>query len=155
MAGEIVGLDGIGTRRAQRQVVALEDGEVCVIQYAQLRHARGRARRRSQHQVHRMMSREIVREQGQWCCSATCAPMRASPHSCSSCRRSSRRAATPPTEFHLRMTRDEIGSYLGVTLETMSRALSRFQEQGLIRAKLRSIAIADVAAVCGGSCPQL
>ena len=32
----------------------------------------------------------------------------------------------------LRMTRAEIGSYLGLTLETVSRALSRLAREGLI-----------------------
>jgi CRP/FNR family transcriptional regulator len=43
------------------------------------------------------------------------------------------------------MTREEIGSYLGLKLETVSRVLSRFQEKGLITAQLRSITIVDVA----------
>ena len=37
------------------------------------------------------------------------------------------------TDFHLRMTREEIGSYLGLKLETVSRVFSRFQDDGLIR----------------------
>jgi CRP/FNR family transcriptional regulator, anaerobic regulatory protein len=47
-------------------------------------------------------------------------------------------------EFHLRMTRDEIGSFLGLKLETVSRALSQFQEKGLIKVHLRSIGITDM-----------
>ena len=36
------------------------------------------------------------------------------------------------TDFTLRMTREEIGSYLGMQLETVSRTLSRFQREGWI-----------------------
>jgi CRP/FNR family transcriptional regulator len=43
----------------------------------------------------------------------------------------------------LRMTREEIGSYLGLKLETVSRLFSRFQEAGLLRAQQRQIKIVD------------
>ena len=48
-----------------------------------------------------------------------------------------------PSEFHLRMTRDEIGSYLGLKLETVSRAFSRFQEEGLVAVQQKHIRILD------------
>lgn len=47
------------------------------------------------------------------------------------------------TEFTMRMTRDDIGSYLGMTLETVSRTLSRFDKLGLIEAHGKSIRIRD------------
>jgi CRP/FNR family transcriptional regulator, anaerobic regulatory protein len=49
------------------------------------------------------------------------------------------------TEFLLRMTREEIGSYLGLKLETVSRLFSRLQEEGLISVTGRSIRIIDIA----------
>ena len=45
------------------------------------------------------------------------------------------------TEFHLRMTREEIGSYLGLKLETVSRTLSHFQAQGLIAVQNKHLRI--------------
>lgn len=48
------------------------------------------------------------------------------------------------TEFHLRMTREEIGSYLGLKLETISRALSHFQELGLMEVQQKHIRIIDI-----------
>jgi CRP/FNR family transcriptional regulator len=48
-----------------------------------------------------------------------------------------------PSEFHLRMTREEIGSYLGLKLETVSRIFSRFQEQGLVSVQQKHIRILD------------
>jgi CRP/FNR family transcriptional regulator len=50
-----------------------------------------------------------------------------------------------PTEFHLRMTREEIGSYLGLKLETVSRSFSRFQDDGLISVQQKHVRILDVA----------
>lgn len=143
MAGEVVGLDGIGTGFHTSSVVALDDGEVCVIPYTHLQQVAGRSPR-LQHQIHRMMSREIVREQGQV---ALLGNMRADARVAAFLLELSEKFSArgySPTEFHLRMTRDDIGSYLGLKLETVSRALSRFQAQGLIRAQLRSIIIADV-----------
>src|SRR5207302_4348917 len=49
--------------------------------------------------------------------------------------------------FNLRMTRHEIGSYLGLTLETVSRTLSAFNEIGLISVDQRSICIKDIDAL--------
>ncbi|HEY9397376.1 MAG TPA: helix-turn-helix domain-containing protein, partial [Burkholderiales bacterium] len=47
------------------------------------------------------------------------------------------------SEFHLRMTREEIGSYLGLKLETVSRAFSKFQDQGLIAVQQKHVRIKD------------
>jgi CRP/FNR family transcriptional regulator len=51
------------------------------------------------------------------------------------------------TEFVLRMTREEIGSYLGLKLETVSRLFSRFHEEGLIQVQGRSVKLLDIAAL--------
>jgi CRP/FNR family transcriptional regulator, anaerobic regulatory protein len=50
-------------------------------------------------------------------------------------------------EFNLRMTRDDMGSYLGITLETVSRTLSRFQKRGLIDIHGKLIRIVDIGAL--------
>jgi CRP/FNR family transcriptional regulator len=143
MAGEVVGMDGIATDRHRVSVVALDDGEACVIPY---RHLQAVAQRTPsvQHQVHRMMSREIVREQGLM---TLLGSMRADARVAAFLLGLSEKFAArgySATQFHLRMTREEIGSYLGLKLETVSRVLSRFQEKGLIKAQLRSITIVDV-----------
>src|SRR6185295_20227772 len=49
------------------------------------------------------------------------------------------------SDFHLRMTRDELGSYLGLKLETVSRLFSRFQEDGLIEVQQKHVRILDAA----------
>jgi CRP/FNR family transcriptional regulator len=48
------------------------------------------------------------------------------------------------TEFHLRMTRDEIGSYLGLSLETVSRLFSRLQDEGVVAVQQKHIRILDL-----------
>jgi CRP/FNR family transcriptional regulator len=49
-----------------------------------------------------------------------------------------------PSEFYLRMTREEIGSYLGLKLETVSRVFSKFQETGLVTVQQKHIRITDI-----------
>jgi len=48
------------------------------------------------------------------------------------------------SDFHLRMTREEIGSYLGLKLETVSRLFSRFQQDGLIEVQQKHVRILDI-----------
>jgi len=144
MAGEVVGMDGIATDHHRVNVVALDDGEACVIPYSHLQAVAQRAPA-LQHQVHKMMSREILREQSVM---TLLGSMRADARVAAFLLNLSEKFAArgySATQFHLRMTREEIGSYLGLKLETVSRVLSRFQENGLIKAQIRSITIADVA----------
>jgi CRP/FNR family transcriptional regulator len=49
------------------------------------------------------------------------------------------------SDFHLRMTREEIGSYLGLKLETVSRLFSQFQADGLIDVQQKHVRILDIA----------
>jgi CRP/FNR family transcriptional regulator len=51
------------------------------------------------------------------------------------------------TELVLRMTREEIGSYLGLTLETVSRTFSRLAEESIITVNQRHIHILDAQAL--------
>jgi CRP/FNR family transcriptional regulator len=47
----------------------------------------------------------------------------------------------------LRMTREEIGSYLGLKLETVSRSFSKFADDGIIEVKQRHVRILDTEAL--------
>jgi CRP/FNR family transcriptional regulator len=138
MAGEIVGMGGIGTERHTADLVALEDSEVCVIPYGRLQ-APG-----LQRQLHRAMSRELVRDQGVMMLLGT---MRAEERLAAFLLNLSQRFVArgfSQSEFHLRMTREEIGSYIGLSLETVSRLFSRFQEEGLITVQQKHICILDI-----------
>ena len=138
MAGEIVGMDGIGTDHHMSDVIALEDSEVCIIPYGRLEEAG------MQRQLHKAMSRELVRDQGVMLLLGT---MRAEERLAAFLLNLSQRFTArgfSPSEFHLRMTREEIGSYLGLSLETVSRLFSRFQEDGLIGVQQKHIVIHDI-----------
>jgi CRP/FNR family transcriptional regulator len=140
MAGELMGMDGIGTERHTCDAVALEDSEVCVIPFDRLE-GLSREMEALQHHFHKVMSREIVREHGVMMLLGS---MRAEERLAAFLLNLSQRLSTrgySPNEFNLRMTREEIGSYLGLKLETVSRVFSRFQEEGLIAVQQKNIRI--------------
>jgi CRP/FNR family transcriptional regulator len=144
MAGEILGMDGIGSEKHTCNAVALEDSEVCVIPFADLE-IYSREISALQHHFHKMMSREIVRDHGVMMLLGV---MRAEERLAAFLLNLSQRFTArgySPTEFNLRMTRGEIGSYLGLKLETVSRAFSRFNEEGLISVHQKHIQIRDAA----------
>jgi len=146
MAGEILGMDGISLESHTCNAVALEDSEVCVIPFAQLEQLSSEMRT-LQHHFHKVMSREIVRDQSVMMLLGT---MRAEERLAAFLLNLSQRFTArgySAAEFHLRMTREEIGSYLGLKLETVSRAFSRFQEEGFIAVQQKHIRILDLAAL--------
>ncbi|MBA3902231.1 MAG: transcriptional regulator [Rhodocyclaceae bacterium] len=143
MTGEILGMDGISTEAHSCNAVALEDSEVCLIPFAQLEHL-SREIKALQHNFNKVMSRELVRDQGLMMLLGT---MRAEERLAAFLLNMSQRFTLrgySPAEFHLRMTREEIGSYLGLKLETVSRAFSRFQEEGYIAVQQKHIRILDI-----------
>jgi CRP/FNR family transcriptional regulator len=143
MSGEILGLDGISTDLHTCDAQALEDSEVCIIPFAQLEEL-SREVESLQHQFHKVMSREIVRDHSVMMLLGS---MRAEERLAAFLLNLSKRFTArgfSPAEFHLRMTREEIGSYLGLKLETVSRAFSRFQDQNLISVQQKHIRILDI-----------
>jgi CRP/FNR family transcriptional regulator, anaerobic regulatory protein len=142
MAGEILGMDGIGPERHSSNAVALEDSEICVIPYARLE-ALGHEVHALQQQFHKVMSREIAREHGVMLLLGTMrAEERLSAFLLNLSQRFTARGYSA-FEFNLRMTREEIGSYLGLKLETVSRAFSKLQEDGLIKVDHKRVVIRD------------
>ena len=139
MSGEILGMDGIGSDEHTADVIALEDSEVCVIPYSHFEDPV------QQRQLHRVMSRELVRDQGVMILLGT---LRAEERLAAFLVNLSQRFVArgyAHNDFHLRMTRDEIGSYLGLSLETVSRLFSRFQDEKLITVQQKHIRILDLA----------
>jgi CRP/FNR family transcriptional regulator len=146
MPGEIIGLDGIEAEAHRLNVEALEDSMVCIIPFARLEQMAGRLPA-FQRQFHRMMSREIVRDQGVMTLLGTMdAEQRVAAFLLSLSQRFAARGFAA-AEFLLRMTREEIGSYLGLKLETVSRVFSRLQQSGLIEVQNKSVRLLDLAAL--------
>jgi CRP/FNR family transcriptional regulator, anaerobic regulatory protein len=142
MAGELLGLDGISSDHHHCDAVALEDSSVCVIPYAQLEEL-SREFSLLQHQFHKIMSREIVRDHGVMLLLGN---MRAEERLAAFLLNLTQRLRArgfSASSLVLRMTREEIGSYLGLKLETVSRAFSRFHEEGLLEVRQRQLRILD------------
>ena len=146
MAGELLGFDGIGSERHTCDAIALEDAQVCVIPFAQLE-ALSREFGDLQRQLHKVMSREIVREHGVMLLLGS---MRAEERLAAFLLNLTQRLQArgfSPTSLVLRMTREEIGSYLGLKLETVSRAFSKFQDDGVLEVKQRQLRVLDEGAL--------
>ena len=154
MQGDIIGLDGIGTERHRCEAVALEDTEVCVLPFDRLEEL-ARTIAPLQHNLHQFLSRDIGRDQNVMLMLGS---MRAEERLAVFLLNLSerfRRRGYSSTEFVLRMTREEIGSYLGLKLETVSRLFSRFQEEGLLQVQGREVKLFDLSALnqlAGHSC---
>lgn len=143
MAGELLGMDAISTDRHHCDAVALEDSEVCEIPFARLEELFGSIPTLLHH-FHRMMSQEITREQNVMLLLGN---MRAEQRFAAFLINLSERYAVrgySPTNFQLRMSREEIGNYLGLTIESISRLLSRFKKENLLRVSNREIEILEL-----------
>ncbi len=148
MAGEIMGMEGIGSQRYTCDAVALEDSEVCIVPFARLEEVALEVPQ-IQSRFHKLMSRELVRDFGMLLLLGS---MRAEERLAAFLLNLSQRFAArgySASEFNLRMTREEIGSYLGLKLETVSRTLSRFQKEGLIRIWQKQVKLIDFGALKG------
>ena len=142
MAGDVIGADGIGTGVHGCEAVMLEDTEVCALPFQQVEEL---SRRNShlQRNLHRLLSREIARERNIMILLGT---MRAEQRLIAFLLDLSERyqeRGYSSREFVLRLTREEIGSYLGLKLETVSRLFSRFQREGLIQVQGRVVKLLD------------
>jgi len=146
MAGEIIGLDGIVNDAHTCDAIALEDAEICALPFGQIE-ALSREVNTLQHHVHKLMSREIVREHGVMLLLGS---MRAEERLAAFLLNLAQRLHSrgfSQSELVLRMTREEIGSYLGLKLETISRTFSRFVEDGIVEVKQRHVRILDTQAL--------
>lgn len=146
MPGEVIGMDGISAGAYTCNAVALEDAEVCAIPLSRIEE-NCHEMREFAHRLHQIMSKEIVRDQRVMAllgCRDAEARLAAFLVNISD-RLAARGHAS--SDFELPMTREEIGSFLGLTLETVSRMFSRLQGEKLIEVDLRRIRIRDVASL--------
>ncbi|ARU05633.1 transcriptional regulator [Comamonas serinivorans] len=146
MAGEIIGLDGLAQGHYSCDAIALEDSEVCLMPFERVEEF-SRAIPALQQHVHRVMSREIVREHGvMMLLGSMRAEERLATFLLNLVQRLHARGFSQ-SELVLRMTREEIGSYLGMKLETVSRTFSKFAEAGVVEVKQRHVRILNTDAL--------
>ncbi|MCM0035262.1 MAG: fumarate/nitrate reduction transcriptional regulator Fnr [Burkholderiaceae bacterium] len=154
LPGEIVGLDGMMEGIHSSTAIAMEDSEVCVVKLDDIDEI-SRYVPTLQHQVRRLMSKEIARSHQVLLALGS---MRSEQRLAAFLINLSQRLTAlgySSTEFIMRMSREETGNYLGLTLETVSRLFSRFARDGVIRVNQREIKILDMDALrelVGKSC---
>lgn len=143
MSGELLGLDAICNDNHCCTAIALEDSEICEIPFPALE-SLCREIPALQKQFHKIMSREISRDQTLMILlSSMSADERLAVFLLNLSQRFAARGYSP-SEFQLRMTRGEIGSYLGLKLETVSRTLSKFQEDGIVSVQNKRLTLNDL-----------
>jgi CRP/FNR family transcriptional regulator len=146
MAGEVIGLDGIVHEHHTCDAVALEDAEVCVMPYDRIEELSREVTGLQRH-VHKIMSREIVRDHGMMLLLGSMrAEERLATFLLNLVNRLHARGFSQ-SELILRMTREEIGSFLGLKLETVSRTFSKFVADGIVEVKQRHIHILNTDAL--------
>lgn len=140
--GEMLGLDGVGGGPHRCEVIALEDSTVCVIPFQRFDavcHENQRMRRHLNH----LMSSEIVRKSGFMMMLGT---MTADQRLAAFLLDLSARFLAlgySGSQFNLKMSREEIGSFLGLTIETVSRMFSHFQRERLVESNGKQVRIVD------------
>ena len=143
MGGELLGMDGLGSGRYKDRAIALEDSDVCVMPYSLIQEVALEVPS-LQRRLHTLLAREIGRDHA---IMLLLGSMRAEERLATFLINLSGRLlhrGYSGSSFVLRMTRDEIGSYLGLKLETVSRLFSAFQKSGLIEVQQKQVSIIDI-----------
>jgi CRP/FNR family transcriptional regulator len=140
--GELMGLENLVARRHAIAVVALEESEACEVNVRDLELA-ARDVSTLQHQLHCLMGDRLARaQQDQFNLGSAHAEERLARFLLDFSQRLKARGLSS-WQLTLHMTREEMASYLGLTMETVSRLLSRFHRDGLIKLSVRELQITD------------
>jgi CRP/FNR family transcriptional regulator len=146
MPGDLLGLDGIGTGKNRCDAIALSQGEVCVIPCANLVRSSHDSEALQAH-ILRMLCDEISCNQGvMLLLGSRSAEERVAAFVINFSERLLAQGS-PWSTFRLWMTRAEIGSFLGLELETVSRIFSKLDEQGILAVQGHHIGIRDLDAL--------
>jgi CRP/FNR family transcriptional regulator, anaerobic regulatory protein len=142
MTGDMIGVDAFNDGHHQASVYALEDADVIVLSLVRLAELAKRYPGFEQ-LVYRSMARALVREQKQvWTLGVQCAHARLAEFLLGLARRYAD-AGYSGKAFRLRMSRQDMASHLGLTIETVSRTLSAMHKLGLINVDGREIELKD------------
>jgi len=148
LPGELLGIDAINSDIHPCDVIALETTEVCELPFGKLE-TLARELPGLQHQLFRLMSREVAEEEGQL---LMLGRMKAEERLAAFLLSFSKRfqlLGYSPTDLRLPMSRQDLGDYLGLALETVSRLFSRFQEDKLITVQGRNVKLLNIVRLKG------
>lgn len=142
LPGDLMGQDGIDTGHHCVGAVALEESVVCTLAYERLG-ALCHGTPSLLHEFHRLLSREIVHDQSMMLMLGTArAEGRVAAFMLDLMRRL-HGAGWSASALVLSMTRQDIGSYLGLTLETVSRTLAKLRADGVLDISNRHVRVLD------------
>jgi CRP/FNR family transcriptional regulator len=146
LPGEVVGLDGIAENRYTNSVIALETASVCEIPFPRLEELSLQVPGLQRH-FFQLLSREITQDQRIIALlGKSSADTRVAALLLSLSNRHSRRHLSA-TRFNLSMSRSDIGNFLGLTIETVSRIFTRLQKQKILIVEKKAITILDMTAL--------
>jgi len=147
LPGEVFGMDGVSRNPYASAAVALETSAICEIPFERLGDLSTRIPSQQRH-FFRLMSREITQDQPLITrLSKRSAEQRVAALLLSISTRNARRKLSA-TALRLLMSRTDIGNYLGLTVETVSRVFSRFQKSALLALTHREVTILDSGRLC-------
>ena len=147
MSGELLGMDGIASGHHTCNVIALEDSEVCIKPFRRFEELAHNIPLLQRH-FYETMSREVINQKiNNIVLASTSAEARLAAFLLDLVDRLHARGLSQ-SKIVLRMTRQEIGSYLGIKPETVSRAFSKFSKNGLMEVSHRSIRILRMDLLC-------
>ncbi len=148
LPGEIIGLDAIDQDAHACSAKVLETSAICEIPFSRLEELTASISS-LQHQMFRLLSKEISHDTDMLLLlGKKNAEERLAAFLLSMSRRLQKRGLSA-TDFYLSMSRHEIGNYLGLAVETVSRLFTRFQDDGLMRVDRKHIELLDVDALDG------
>ena len=146
LPGEVIGLDGMVEHRHRVTAQALELSSVCEVPFDLLEHAAARVPA-LQHQLMRLMSQEIAGKEQQLLILGDHSPERRLALLLLDFSQRFAHRGFSASEFNLPMSRQDIAAYLRLAAETVSRAFSKLQRDGLVQVDGRLVRIADCTAL--------
>lgn len=145
--GEVLGMDGIGQNRHESSAIALETSSICEIPFNHLGEL-SLAIPTLQHNCFQLMSQEIVEDRRLMALlSKRHADQRVATFLLTISARKAR-SRLSDTVFRLPMSRADMGNYLGLTVETISRVFNRLQKQQVLLVNNKEITVLDKEALC-------
>jgi CRP/FNR family transcriptional regulator len=143
LPGEVVGMDGLAQNQYSNSAIALETSAICEIPFSRMEELSLQIPSLQRH-FFQLMSKEITADQQLiTLLSKNSAEERVASLLLSISTRNHHRQLSA-TQFRLPMSRADIGNYLGLTIETVSRVFSRFQKQELLAVDKKEIIIRDL-----------
>jgi CRP/FNR family transcriptional regulator len=143
LPGEIIGLDAIEKEAHACSARVLETSAICEVPFSMFEELSSSIPS-LQHQMYRLLSKEISHDTEMLLLlGKKSAEERLAAFLLSMSKRLRKRGLSP-TDFYLSMSRHEIGNYLGLAVETVSRLFTRFQEEGLLKVDRKHVQLRDL-----------